>query len=52
MSLIVKNRCPHYRWRHDLQMVADCGGDVEFKTGDGYGTCQVCGKDIPMIVEM
>ena len=47
----VKKSCPWYRWRSDLQKVADCGGDVEFKAGEGYGTCIVCGKDVPMFYE-
>ena len=46
MSIVVKNSCPYYRNK------TTCNGNVTFKVGYFFGTCDKCGRDIPLIVEM
>ena len=43
---IVANSCPYYSGG------TVCGGDVIFEQHEFVGTCQSCGREIPMIVEM
>jgi len=46
MKTVVKNSCPYYR------NGTTCDGDVVFEDNASFGTCQTCGRDIPVIVEM
>jgi len=46
MSETVPNSCPYYKDK------TTCNGNVVFKVGRSFGTCDKCGRDIPLIVEM
>jgi len=46
MSETVPNSCPYYK------NGTTCNGNVTFKVGQSFGTCDKCGRDIPLIVEM
>ena len=43
---IVKNSCPYYTGG------TVCGGTVIFEQHESIGTCQSCGREIPIIVQM
>jgi len=46
MRTIVKHSCPYYKDG------TTCNGDVVFADGANFGTCDTCGRDIPLILEM
>ena len=52
MSEIVKNSCPHYRYKPKENKVTTCDGDVEFVVGRNFGICLSCEKEVPLIVEI
>ena len=50
MPIVVKGRCPYYRYREDLGKVSSCDGDVIFEDNVSYGTCQTCKREVPIII--
>jgi len=48
----VKDSCPFYRYKEEEDKVTSCDGDVVFVAGEDFGTCQACGRQVPLIVEM
>lgn len=49
---VVKNSCPWYRFKKEEQKVTRCEGDVVFVAGYDFGTCQDCGREVPLFLEM
>ena len=52
MVIVVRNSCPHYRYKPKEDMVTTCDGNVEFLDGASVGVCQSCKKEVPLILEM
>ncbi len=49
---VVKNCCRFYRYKEEEGKVTSCDGTVIWKQLEFVGTCQDCGRDVPLIQEM
>ena len=51
MSTTTKKSCYFYRFKKETGRVEPCDGDVKFDAGDAVGTCQDCGREVPVVAE-